>query len=138
MEESLFRAKRADNGELIEGVLAYFFDNKENTMIMPSCYFGTRDFGDEDENENPIISEHIALGGFISVIPETVCRYTGREIKGVKIFSGDQINCCGLIYTVFWSDEYSAFMAEYKHPDDSEVTYLGDLLSGKTDLYEVI
>jgi len=88
MREILFRGKRVDDGEWVEGMLAYFFDNPKNAMIMPSCYFGTRDFGEEDDNGNPVIEDDCALGGFIRVCPETVGQL--RHKKGdVKYFDGD-------------------------------------------------
>jgi len=88
----LFRGKRLDNKEWINGYLAYFFDSPKNSMIMPKCYFGTRDFGEEDNNGNPVIEDELALGGFINVIPDSVVQFTGLTDKnGVKAFDGDYI-----------------------------------------------
>ena len=88
--EILFRGKRDDTGEWVDGMLAYFFDNPKNSMIMPSCYFGTRDFNGEDDNGNPIIEDETALGGFIPVQPESVGQFTGLLDKnGKNIFEGD-------------------------------------------------
>lgn len=72
--EILFKAKRVDNGQWIEGQLAYFFDDKETPYIMPHCYFGTREMGEYDNEDNIVLSNEVALGGFISVHPETVCQ----------------------------------------------------------------
>jgi hypothetical protein len=90
--EILFKAKRVNNGQWIEGQLAYFFDNKETPYIMPNCYFGTREMGEYDDEENPILSDEIALGGFISVHPETVCQFTGKlDVNKNKIFENDVV-----------------------------------------------
>jgi hypothetical protein len=70
--EIKFRGKRIDNGEWVVGELAYFFNNHKSPCIMPSCYFATRDFGEKDENGDPVIDDDIALGGFINVQSETV------------------------------------------------------------------
>lgn len=87
--EILFKGKRVDNGEWIQGQLAYFFDQKETPYIMPECYFVTREMG-EDENDEPIISDEICFGGFIAVNNETVCQFTGLLDKnGNKIFEND-------------------------------------------------
>lgn len=71
MREILFRAKRKDNGEWVQGLL---WKKKHNTnKIFISC------FPDEDDNEESFV-----------VISKTVGQFTGLTDKnGTKIFEGD-------------------------------------------------
>lgn len=71
MREILFRGKRTDNGEWVEGLL---WKKKYNTnKLFISC------FPDKDDNEEVFV-----------IYPETVGQYTGLTDKnGTKIFEGD-------------------------------------------------
>lgn len=79
MREILFRGKRADNGEWVEGQLLYFqatVGTSVLALIVEGC---------EWDNFN----EWFNLGKRAKVIPETIGQYTGLTANGTKIFEGD-------------------------------------------------
>ena len=112
MHEILFRGKRTDNGEWVEGIL---FNAKEDIFIIPH--------GNE-YSYDPI--EGLAFDVYgCKVDPETVGQYTGLTDKnGVKIFEGDilTIENEGVYAAIKYNESNAAFYVE----DEDHEDYLGE------------
>lgn len=92
MHEILFRGKRVDNGEWVEGYYApigeYHYILTGRLALVPYLGF-----------------EHFLVN------PETVGRFSGlTDRNGVKIFEGDIVHvkarsCCFTGYVIYWPEE---------------------------------
>ena len=129
MREILFRAKRLDNGEWVEGgVLCY----AEYTAI---CVYS--DYNNWHE--------------FIEVDPETVCQFTGKyDGNGVKIFEHDIVQFDDGYYAeILWDEDEALFniyggdasdiYEDFRTIESEDVGVIGnifdnpELMKGETD-----
>ena len=100
MREILFKAKRIDNGEWVEGniILSKDADEEYKAIIIPSV--NSNMFTDDRGNED------LGFENWYNVDPSTICQYTGLTDKnGQKIWENDVVfvtdddGCSGQIDT---------------------------------------
>ena len=130
MREILFRGKRVDNGEWVEGYFCrkYFSELPHNRCVIQYETECTKEW-----RPDYMVAE---------VIPKTVGQYTGLTDKnGKKIFEGDIVCWCRIKGTIVWEEHKiyikSNLLWDFSHDDIIEV--IGnihdnpELLKGGTD-----
>ena len=121
MREILFKAKRLDNGEWVEGFYC--------------C------IGPVGQEKHYIIPMYASAFYGVEVDPSTVCQYTGLKDKnGKRIFEGDNVYDPheNSIYTVEWNENNAIFqMAHDWHRRSVETAYyceiIGNIYDGEGD-----
>lgn len=104
MFEILFRGKRTDNGEWIEGIL---FNGKEDTYIIPH---------DNEYEYDP--RECLAFDVYgCKVDPETVSQFTGLVVANGEVFDGDILKFGSRTLLVFWNGESFQWQAKQVDTD---------------------
>jgi uncharacterized phage protein (TIGR01671 family) len=137
MRTILFKAKRLDNGEWVEGSL-YQSKGLNNELV----YIGNRStYGEVAEPKG----SGMIFGRFIEVDPETICQYTGLTDKnGNKIFEGDAVKCkfgnSFEIWIVKWVDhfEYNGYTTIGYLPFSKEDWHIMEVIGNIFDNPELL
>lgn len=101
MREILYKAKRTDNGEWVEGYYFKFIDKSYITDM-------ERTFMEAFYTQKSVVDFHMRA---YEVEADTVCRHTGfLDKKGHWIWENDVAkDDRGNIYKAFWQDRYYQF-----------------------------
>ena len=122
MKEILFRGKRVDNGEWVEG----------GSLLQFLMIGGCKKMSIAPRGTKPHIKKDGQVIQAEEIFPETVGQYTGLTDKnGTRIFEGDVVQNVteGKTAVVQWFSEHSAFMLWCKSENQVYWLYENDFLN---------
>jgi len=121
MREILFKAKRKDNGEWVEGFLFHCLNNGEEWCI------GNEPLSANDYSE--IIGEYRT---WFPIDENTICQYTGLTDKnGNKIWENDVV----LLDDEFWTVEWHAGDSQFTINREFVIEHFGNIWTMDCEVY---
>ena len=99
MREILFRGKRIDNGEWVEG------------FLLKECNYATCSWNLAIEYKTDRFGKFAY--DVAEVVAETVGQFTGKTVKSGKVFYGDVCKSIDGVFLVCWDEEKSAFVMRF-------------------------